>query len=84
MMMNVMICPTDLVEKTSSLFNKAHEKTFTTNKYLLYVVLGRQDNEGKVSLAHEDLKDNSLQSFEESYRTGLLKHNTPIKQSYIP
>lgn len=34
--------------------SKAHEKMCTTNKYLLCVVLGRQDNEGKESLAHED------------------------------
>lgn len=75
----VMICPKILMDKQALSPSKAPERT---NKYLLCVVLGRHDNEGKVSLAHENHSDNSLLSYEQSYRADLSK--TPIQQSYIP
>lgn len=52
MIMEVTICPKELMDKQAVSSSKAPEKTFATNEY--FCVLGRHNNEGKVSLAHEN------------------------------
>lgn len=54
------ICPKDLVDKQALSPCKAHEKTFTTNKYMFVLCWEDMTIMKKYFSAHEDHSNNSL------------------------